>query len=151
MNKQYVNPKDGAAPKFYSHAVTVSGPGKLIYVSGQVSWGPDGKVVGAGDMRAQAEQVFKNLTNVLGACGAGWSDVIKMNGYMVNLNAENVAAYREGRAAYLKPGLLPASTLVGVTSLVQPDLLLEVEVVAAVAGGAARAAKPKPKAKKRRR
>jgi enamine deaminase RidA (YjgF/YER057c/UK114 family) len=153
MEKQYVNPKElGAAPKFYSHAVSLSGQAKLIYVSGQVSWGPDGKIVGAGDMRAQCEQVFKNLTNVLRAAGVGWGDIIKMNSYMVNLNAENVAAFREMRAGYLKPGQMPASTLVGVTSLVQPELLLEVEVVAAI-GAAARAAKrtPKPKAKKRRR
>ena len=103
-----------------------------MYVSGQVSWGPDGKVVGAGDMRAQCKQVFQNLTNVLRAAGAGWDDVIKMNGYMVGLSAENVAAYREIRADYLKSAKLPASTLVGVTSLVQPELLLEIEVVAAV-------------------
>jgi len=149
MNKQYLNPKElGAAPKFYSHAVSIAGPGKLIYVSGQVSWGPDGRVVGAGDMRAQCEQVFKNLTNVLRAAGAGWGDIIKMNAYMVNLNAENVAAFREIRSGYLKPGQLPASTLVGVTSLVQPELLLEVEVVAAV--GAA-AQKPKAKAAKKKR
>ena len=149
MNKQYVNPKElGAAPKFYSHAVTVSGQGKLIYVSGQVSWGPDGKVVGAGDMRAQCEQVFKNMTNVLRAAGAGWDEVIKMNGYMVGINADHVAAYREVRSGYLKAKQLPASTLVGVTSLVQPELLLEVEVVAAV-GAAAK--KPAKKAKKKRR
>jgi enamine deaminase RidA (YjgF/YER057c/UK114 family) len=149
MNRQYVNPKElGAAPKFYSHAVTLSGPAKLIYVSGQVSWGPDGKVVGAGDMRAQCEQVFKNLTAVLRAAGAGWGDIVKMNSYMVGLNAENVAALREIRAGYLKPGQLAASTLVGVTSLVQPELLLEVEVVAALSGAAAAPAKP---AKKKRR
>ena len=153
MNKQYVNPKElGAAPKFYSHAVTVSGQGKLIYVAGQVSWGADGKVVGAGDMRAQCDQVFKNLTNVLRGAGAGWSDIIKMNSYMVNLNADNVAAFRETRAGYLKPGQMPASTLVGVTSLVQPELLLEVEVLAAVDGaGAARATKPIAKAAKKKR
>ena len=152
MNKQYVNPKElGAAPKFYSHAVTVSGQGKLIHVSGQVSWEPDGELVGAGDMRAQCQQVFKNLTNVLRAAGAGWGDIIKMNSYMVNVNAENVAAFREMRAGYLKPGQMPASTLVGVTSLVQPELLLEVEVVAAVGGATARAPKPSAKAKKRRR
>src|SRR3954468_4123318 len=152
MNKQYVNPKElGAAPKFYSHAVTVSGPGKLIHVSGQESWGPDGELVGAGDMGAQCQQGFKNLTSVLRAAGARWGDSIKMNTYMVNLNAENVAAFREMRAGYLKAGQMPASTLVGVTSLVQPELLLEVEVVAAI-GAAARAAKrTPPKAKKRRR
>jgi len=149
MDKQYLNPAElGAPPRFYSHAVAVSGPAKLVYVSGQVSWGPDGKVVGAGDMRAQCGQVFKNLTNVLRAAGAGWSDIIKMNAYMVGINAESVAAYREARSGYLKAGQLPASTLVGVTNLVQPELLLEVEVVAAL--GAAARAKPKAKKKKKR-
>ena len=147
MHKQYLNPKElGAAPRFYSHAVSIAAPAKLVYVSGQVSWGPDGKVVGAGDMRAQCEQVFKNLTNVLRAAGAGWDDVIKMNGYMVGINAENVAAYREVRSGYLKAKQLPASTLVGVTSLVQPELLLEVEVVAALGASAGRSSK---KAKKK--
>jgi len=134
MDRQYVNPKAlGAPPRFYSHAVSIEGPAKLVYVSGQVSMDQDGKVVGIGDMRAQSEQVFKNLTQVLRAAGAGWDDVIKMNSYMVGLNAENVAAYREGRSSHLKAKRPPASTLVGVTSLVQPDLLLEVEVVAAIA------------------
>ena len=133
MDKQFVNPAAlGAPPRFYSHAVSIAGPAKLVYVSGQVSWGADGKVVGAGDMRAQCEQVFKNLSHVLRAAGAGWNDVIKMNGYMVGINAGNVAAYREVRSGYLKAKELPASTLVGVTSLVQPELLLEVEVVAAL-------------------
>ena len=134
MDRQYVNPKAlGAAPRFYSHAVSIEGPAKLVYVAGQISMDENGKVVGAGDMRAQAAQVFKNLTEVLRAAGAGWNDVIKMNAYMVGLNAANVAAYCEGRAAYLKSKQPPASTLVGVTSLVQPELLLEVEVDAAIA------------------
>ena len=134
MDRQYVNPKAlGTPPRFYSHAVSIEGPAKLVYVSGQVSMDQDGKVVGVGDMRAQSEQVFKNLTQVLRAAGAGWDDVIKMNSYMVGLNAENVAAYREGRSSHLKAKRPPASTLVVVTSLVQPELLLEVEVVAAIA------------------
>jgi enamine deaminase RidA (YjgF/YER057c/UK114 family) len=143
MDKQYVNPKAlGAPPRFYSHAVALEGPAKLVFVSGQVSWGADGKVVGAGDMRTQCDQVFKNLTSVLRAAGAGWGDIIKMNSYMVGINAENVAAFRDVRAGYLKAKQLPASTLVGVTSLVHPELLLEVEVVAALGA--------KPKAKKKR-
>ena len=151
MDKQHLNPKElGAAPRFYSHAVSVTTPGKLVYVSGQVSWGPDGKVVGAGDMRAQCAQIFQNLTNVLRAAGAGWRDVIKMNAYMVGLNAENVAAYREGRAAHFKGMTPPASTLVGVTGLVDPDLLLEVEVVAALGAPARKPAAKKKAAKKRR-
>ncbi len=144
MKKEFVNPPAlGAPPRFYSHAVGLGGPAKLVYVSGQVSWGPDGKVVGAGDMHAQCEQVFKNLTTVLRAAGAGWGDIIKMNGYMVGVSADNVAAFRDIRSRYLKAGQLPASTLVGVTSLVQPELLLEVEVVAAI--GEAKKAKKKKK------
>src|SRR5262245_33684808 len=132
MKRQYFNPKEMARPRFYTHAVTAEGAGRLVYVSGQVSWDASGNLVGKGDMRAQSEQVFKNVTAALKAAGAGWGDVIKMNGYMVGLNPERVTAYREVRTRFLKEGALPASTLVGVEALVHPDLLLEVEVVAVV-------------------
>jgi enamine deaminase RidA (YjgF/YER057c/UK114 family) len=133
MKKEYLNPSDLSKPGAYTHVVSVAGGGKLVYVSGQVSWGADGSIVGKGDMRAQSEQVFKNLTNALKAAGAAWGDVVKLNGYMVDMNADAVAAYREVRSRFLKAGQFPASTLVGVARLVQEDLLLEVEVVAAVA------------------
>jgi enamine deaminase RidA (YjgF/YER057c/UK114 family) len=132
MKKRYLNPKGAKASPYYSHTVSVEGAGKLVYVSGQVSWDAAGNVVGKGDMRAQAEQVFKNVEAALKAAGAGWGDVIKMNGYMVGMHGERVAAYREVRQRFLKKDALPASTLVGVERLVDPELLLEVEVVAAV-------------------
>lgn len=146
MKKQYLNPKEMSTPRFYSHAVTAEGAGKLVYVSGQVSWDASGKVVGKGDMRAQSEQVFKNVGHALAAAGARWEDVIKMNGYMVGMHGERVSAYREVRQRFLMEGALPASTLVGVERLVDPELLLEVEVVAAVG-----ALKKKPPAKKKKR
>ena len=132
MKKQYLNPRELGTPRFYSHAVSVEQARKIVYVSGQVSWDAAGKVVGKGDMRAQSEQVFANVTAALKAAGAGWGDIVKMNGYMVGMNAERVGAYREVRQRFLKEGALPASTLVGVEALVHPDLLLEVEVVAAL-------------------
>ena len=130
MKKQNFNPEELGTPRFYTHAVAITGGGRLVYVSGQVAYDRDGKIVGKGDMRAQSVQVFENVTHALRAAGAGWDDVIKMNGYMVGLNPAAVTAYREVRSKYLKA--LPASTLVGVHSLVEADLLLEVEVVAAV-------------------
>jgi enamine deaminase RidA (YjgF/YER057c/UK114 family) len=145
MKKQYLNPKELNTPRFYTHAVTAEGAGKLVYVSGQVSWDASGNVVGKGDMRAQSEQVFRNVGIALKAAGAGWDDVIKMNGYMVGMHAERVTAYREVRQRFLKEGALPASTLVGVERLVDPDLLLEVEVVAVAAVGAAKKAPSKKK------
>ena len=130
MKKQYMNPAELGTPRFYSHAVSVEDAAKLVYVSGQVSWDANGNVVGKGDMRAQTEQVFKNVAAALKAAGAGWSDVVKMNGYMVGMHGERIDAYREVRSRFLKEGALPASTLVGVERLVDPELLLEVEVVA---------------------
>jgi enamine deaminase RidA (YjgF/YER057c/UK114 family) len=136
MKKQLHNPNGMFDPKFFTHAVSVTGPLKLVYVSGQVSYDRDGIVVGVGDFRAQCEQVFKCLTLNLGAAGATWGDVIKVNGYMVNLNPHDVSTYREVRHRYFDRAALPASTLVGVPKLVHDDLLLEVEVVAAVAPAA---------------
>jgi enamine deaminase RidA (YjgF/YER057c/UK114 family) len=147
MKKEYLNPKELNTPRFYTHAVTAEGAGKLVYVSGQVSWDAGGNIVGKGDMRAQSEQVFRNVGVALKAAGAGWGDVVKMNGYMVGMHAERVTAYREVRQRFLKEGALPASTLVGVERLVDPDLLLEVEVVAVIG----QTARPVKKAKKKKR
>lgn len=137
MRRQYVNPKEIHEPRFYTHAVTLSGGAKLVYVSGQVSYDRDGIVAGKGDMRAQAEQVFRSLTHNLAAAGATWSDVVKLNAYMTRMSTEAINVYREVRSRYLDPKRLPASTLVGVKRLVHEDLLLEVEAVAAVADGEA--------------
>ena len=147
MKKDYLNPKELNQPKFYTHAVAAEDARKLVYVSGQVAWDASGAVVGKGDMRAQSEQVFKNVEAALRAAGAGWDDVVKMNGYMVGMHAERVGAYREVRQRFLQPGALPASTLVGVERLVDPELLLEVEVVALTG----RSALPAKKAKKKKR
>ena len=145
MRKQYLNPKELFHSPFFTHTTTVSGPAKIVYVSGQVSYDRDGFVIGKDDMRAQAEQVFRCLTHNLKAAGATWSDVVKLNGYMVKMNADSVNLYREVRSRYLDAKHMPASTLVGVKRLVHDDLLLEVEVIAAVEEKAV----PKKKKKKK--
>lgn len=153
MKKQLLNPNTLFDPRFFTHTVAVSGPLKLVYVSGQVSYDRDGIVIGKGDFRAQCEQVFKSLSHNLKAAGAEWRDVIKVNGYMVDLNPQDVSVYREVRFRYFDRKEMPASTLVGVNRLVHDDLLLEVEVVAAVAtakeAGAKKPAARKPVKKKR--
>ena len=141
MKTERLNPKGVFESPYFTHTVAVTGATKLVYVSGQVSYDQAGAVIGKGDMRAQTEQVFQSLARNLKAAGATWDDVIKVNGYMVGMTPEAIAAYREGRTKFLKK--LPASTLVGVPSLVHPDLLLEVEVVAALGA--------KPPAKKRKK
>ena len=71
----------------YSHVVTVNGPGKTIYIAGQLARDVDGNIVGPGDMRAQMEQTFKNLDACLKAAGASWADVVKTNTYVTDYEA----------------------------------------------------------------
>jgi len=132
MKRRNLNPKELFDPRFFTHTVAVEGAAGFVFVSGQVGYDRDGIVVGKGDMRAQAEQVFASLAHNLKAAGARWSDVVKMNGYMVGMNPEAVNQYREVRSRFLDPAAMPASTLVGVERLVHDDLLLEVEVIAAL-------------------
>jgi enamine deaminase RidA (YjgF/YER057c/UK114 family) len=129
--KNYPVSPDLSAPRGYSHVVSVSG-GRMIYVAGQISMDKDGNVVGKGDIRAQTRQVLQNVTAALAAAGATFKDVVKANTYVVNLAPESLAAIREVRAEFYPETDPPASTLVGVTALAFPDLLIEVEVVAVV-------------------
>jgi reactive intermediate/imine deaminase len=121
------NPPALSTPTGYTHIVEVTGPNRTIYISGQIAYDKDGKVVGAGDMKAQAEQVFRNLEAALTAAGATFSDVVKMNSYITDMS--KVQAVRDVRAKYFTTAA-PASTFVEVKGLVRPELLLEIEVVA---------------------
>ena len=124
------NPAALSAPTGYTHIVEVTGPARIIYISGQIAFDKDGTIVGApGDMKAQAEQVFKNLETALTAAGAKFSDVVKMNSYITDMS--KVQAVRDVRARYFKDAT-PASTFVEVKGLVRPELLLEIEVIAVV-------------------
>jgi 2-iminobutanoate/2-iminopropanoate deaminase len=125
------NPAPLSKPTGYTHVVEVTGPAKTVYISGQIAFDKDGTIVGAGDMKAQAEQVFKNLQAALDAAGAKFSDVVKMNTFITDMS--KAPAVREVRARYFGE-TTPASTLVQVASLVRPELMLEIEVIAVVPG-----------------
>jgi enamine deaminase RidA (YjgF/YER057c/UK114 family) len=101
-------------------------------VSGQVPRDGAGLVIGKGDLRAQAVQVFENLKAALAAADAGFADLVKINTYVVDLTPEKAQILRDVRAEYFAGRHPPASTMVGVASLVHPDFLLEIEAVATV-------------------
>lgn len=128
--KNYPVSPDLSTPRGYSHVVTASGT--MVFISGQIALDKEGKIVGPGDMRAQAAQVFENLKAALSAAGATFADVVKQNTYVVGLNAESIAAVREVRGRYLPDANPPASTLVGVTALAIDGLLIEIEMVAVI-------------------
>jgi reactive intermediate/imine deaminase len=126
------NPPTLSKPTGYTHVVETVGAVKTVYISGQIAFDGNGDVVGAGDMKAQAEQVFKNLETALRAAGATFADVVKMNSYTTDMS--KIADVREVRARYFG-GNAPASTFVEVKGLVRPELMLEIEVIAAVREG----------------
>jgi enamine deaminase RidA (YjgF/YER057c/UK114 family) len=123
----FINPETMHRPTGYTHVVEVTA-GRPVYVSGQVALDPDGALVGAGDLRAQARQVFDNLRSALQAVGASFDQVVKLNYYLVD--ATQLPVVREVRDQYVDPRRLPASTAVEVRRLFRDDLLIEVEAVA---------------------
>lgn len=129
MPQTYVNPPALTKPTGYSH-VTIVPAGRQVHISGQVAFDATGQVVGRGDVAAQAEQVYANLDAALKAAGCSWANVFKLVTYVVNLTPEMAPRIRAVRARYLGNLDAPASTMVGVTSLVHADLLIEVEVIA---------------------
>jgi 2-iminobutanoate/2-iminopropanoate deaminase len=112
----------------YSHVVTVTGPGKLIYTAGQLGRDADGNIVGGG-MRAQLEQTFKNLEACLKAAGATWADVVKTNTFVTDYAA--FSECRDVRMRYIGVAS-PTSTTIQISGLAQPGAMVEIELVAAV-------------------
>jgi reactive intermediate/imine deaminase len=123
------NPPTLSTPTGYTHVVEVTGPAKTVYISGQIALDKSGNLVGGSEMKAQAEQVFKNLEAALAAAGATFDQVVKMNTYTTDMS--QVQAIRDVRGKYFTK-TTPASTLVQVVKLARPDLLLEIEVIAVV-------------------
>ena len=100
--------------------------GRLLHTSGITARDPDGTLVGVGNVRAQIEQCFKNVGDVLRAAGAGLDDVVKWTMYTTDIDAFS----REGEVWQRYFVGRPASTLVEVRRLVHPDMLVEIEAVA---------------------
>jgi enamine deaminase RidA (YjgF/YER057c/UK114 family) len=134
MEKKFVHPEKLANfPKLFTQVVTVqSGETKTVYISGQVAIDREGKVVGKGDLGAQAAQVFENLSLALESAGARPEDIVKLNTYVVNMKPEDGRTIGQARKKWFNQENLPASTMVGVVSLVAPDFLLEVEAIAVI-------------------
>jgi enamine deaminase RidA (YjgF/YER057c/UK114 family) len=111
----------------YSQIATVTG-GTIVFISGQVALDNSGNVVGNDDFRTQAEQVFSNLRAAMKALGGNFSDVVKLNYYLVDLS--HLPELRDVRDKYITVSNPPTSTAVQVTRLFRPEFLVEVEAVA---------------------
>jgi enamine deaminase RidA (YjgF/YER057c/UK114 family) len=123
----------------YSHGIEVPPNARWLYVAGQIGIRKDGSVPPT--VEAQSEVAWQNVVAILASAGMKVTDIVKMTQFLVNL--EDFPKYAATRAKFLA-GHRPASTGLVIRSLVKPEYLVEVEVVAAKAAPAPKAAKRAP-------
>lgn len=110
--------------------------GNTLYLSGQIALGPDGKIVGDGDLTAQAHQCFENIRAILARAGGKMTDIVKLTTYFAcELTEDTTAEYWAVRRQYFGQ-YKPASTGVKIDALIYPNLLLEIEAIAVLPGHA---------------
>lgn len=130
MTLQCINPEDLPVPQTYSQVVVGTGS-KLVFISGQEPEDLDGKLVGRGDLAAQARQVFANLGRALAAAGAAPAQVARITIYVVDYDRDACLPIIENARVELFGEHKPADVVLGVTSL-SPDYLIEVDAIAVI-------------------
>lgn len=127
MSKEIINPTSLPTPRGFNHGLLTTG-GRLLFLAGQDASDGDGRIVAAGDILGQCQQVLLNLHAVVHEAGGQMADIVKLNVYVTS---------RDAYLAQLKPlgkifrdyfgGYYPAMALFEVTGLFQPDALIEME------------------------
>ena len=129
MEMKAVNPWTWQESLHFAHGVDVSGAGRVLFLAGQTSCDSDGRSLHAGDMAAQLDRAFDNLEAVLSAAGLTMANVVRLNYYVTDMDAfrgaRSVVANRLGSLA-----VKPSGCLLGVASLAQKDLMVEIEATA---------------------
>ncbi|RBY90716.1 RidA family protein [Blastococcus sp. TF02A-26] len=132
MSIELINPAGLPVPDVYAQVAVARGS-RTVYLAGQVARTADGEPVGAGDLAAQTEQAFLNVATALAGAGASFADVAKLTVYVVDWDPSKFAAFGEGAGrAAARLGIDPVKpvTLIGVSALGEPDLLVEIDAVA---------------------
>ena len=129
MANQEVNPWEWSKAFGFSQAVKVTGVQELLVCSGQTAMGPDGSLPVSSDMGQQVRMALQNVVTVLGAGGMTPADIVRSK--ICTTDVDACIGVLGQTVQEVLGSILPASTLVGVTRLAFPELLVEIEVLAA--------------------
>lgn len=135
MAVEVSNPEGLPKPDMYRQVAVATGS-RFVFIAGQVARDADGQPVGSGDLAAQTEQAFRNVARAIASVGGSFADIAKLNVYVVDWSPEKMASLGEGAMRAAAGGdvdPLKPITLIGVQSLGEPDLLIEIEATAVLA------------------
>jgi reactive intermediate/imine deaminase len=129
MKKQLHTDQLSAPSGHFSQGVIASACGRMVFISGMTARDVDGRVIGAGDIEAQTRQVCENLNRAVGAAGGTLNDVVRVDVFVRNIEHFD-AIHRVRREYFDAPA--PASTLLEVSKMVSPEMLIEINAIAVI-------------------
>ena len=130
MERRNVNPWTWQDQFGFSQGVEVTGATRVVYCAGQAATAADGSTLHAGDKRAQASAAFDNLEAVLRESGMTLANVVRLSYYVTDIDRYLGEAAETVGGRLAAAGVQPASTLLGISRLAFPDLLIEIEATA---------------------
>ena len=129
-SKQHITSEHLSRPAgVFCHAVRVPAATDLLFLSGLTARNPDGSVAHSNDIEGQTRLVLEHMRTLLSEVGAGLEDVVKVVVYVKDMEGFDVI--HRVRAEYF-PGDPPASTMISVAGFVKPEMLIEIDAVAAI-------------------
>lgn len=129
MERRDVNPTDWLLGFNINQGIEVTGAQRVLYLSGQTSNGPDGAPLHAGDLVAQFRLAWSNLKDALAAAGMDATNVVRLNMYTTDVPAF-MALAEELVPIFAADGCRPVGTLLGVSALFEPEIMIELEATA---------------------